>query len=166
MRKSLVAVATAGVLSLGAFVPSALAQPSAPSGDTRAQSASQAAGADVLGKNCDKAFKKAKAGYAYSYNRTDCKDYLARAKGNSSNWSSKSDNKATSLLNKGVGKYSKVKVYDKAGYKGGKACLKQSELYADDLRDNKLSNGKGANNRISAHKWVSNGHKGCGANLT
>lgn len=165
MRKSLVAVAAAGALSLGAFAaPSALAESSAPSGDTRAQTAS--ADADILVKHCNKMFKKAKAGYAYSYDKTDCRGYLGKAKGNNSNWPKKSDNKATSLLNKGVGKYSKVKVYQLPGYKGGKACLKQSELFADDLRDNKLSNGKGANNRISSHKWVSNGHKGCGANLT
>lgn len=170
MRKSFAAVATAGVLSLGVFAPSALAQSSAPSGDTRAQSASQAADVDAQRTNCDKKFEKAKTGYVYSYKHANCKTYVGKDKNDSYNWNGKADNKASSLINKGVGRYSQVKFYQKPGNsstpgRGGTACLKQSELYADNLIDNKLSNGRKANDTISAHKWIKNSTQ-CSAYLT
>ncbi|WP_419997988.1 hypothetical protein [Streptomyces boninensis] len=153
MRKSLAAAATAAVLSLGAFAPSAVAEPAAP--------------ADA---QCDEAYRKADAGYVEAYKSYFCNHYIGRDKDNDRNWSSRTDNLASSLINKGVGQYSKVKFYQLPGNantpgRGGTACLSQGEKYADKLGDNYLSNGRTANNTISAHRWIKNTDR-CGAYLT
>ncbi|WP_419997989.1 hypothetical protein [Streptomyces boninensis] len=159
MRKSLAAAATAAVLSLGAFAPSAVAEPAAPADDAGARSA-----------NCDRLYPLIPSGYVYAFKNWNCGTFIGRDKDNDRNWSSKSDNKASSLVNRGVGSYSKVKFYQLPGNsdlpgRGGTACLSQGEKYADNLIDNKLSNGRKANDTISAHRWIKNTDR-CGAYLT
>ncbi|MGC9544410.1 peptidase inhibitor family I36 protein [Streptomyces sp. UG1] len=90
----------------------------------------------------NKVWPKANKGYVYAYDRTDCKGYLGKAKGNVAKYSKKANDKATSLLNKGTGRYDTVVFYEYAHYKGGEACLKRGEKFADDIRDNTLSNGR------------------------
>ncbi|MCX4671514.1 hypothetical protein OG453_33325 [Streptomyces sp. NBC_01381] len=143
MRKSIAAVVTAGFLSLGAFAPSALAKTAAPSGDV-----------DTKVTHCNKVWPQANRGYVYAYDRTDCKGYVGKSKGDDDKYSNRSNNKATSVLNKGTGRYDTVVFYDGANQSGGEACLKRGEKFADDLRDNKLSNGQTANNQFSSHRWV------------
>ncbi|MGW2342681.1 hypothetical protein [Streptomyces sp. NPDC001661] len=154
MRTTITTIATAGLLGLGLLAPAAVAQTAGADSGPRAAS-----------HNCDKRYNAAKAGYVYSYDKKNCYGYLGKDKDNDSNWSKRSDNKATAVLNKGYGSVSKVRFYRLPHYKGGSACLSQGEFYADDLSDNKFSNGKSANNSISSHKWISNSAD-CSANLT
>lgn len=103
--------------------------------------------------------------HAYTFKHSNCRVLVGHAKGNDSSWSKKTNNKVSSIVNKGTGGTSKVKFYVGKKYKGGHICLKRSEKYVDNLSNDKFSTGQSANDAISSHKWVDNNAK-CSAYMS
>ncbi|WP_338494352.1 hypothetical protein [Streptomyces sp. SJL17-4] len=119
---------------------------------------------------CDDFFNyKAKSGYMYAFNLRSCTDELGHDDGDEYDWGDsvgemkgRATNNAESVLNKGKGStYHIVRFYDYTAYNvpNGYGCLSPNEThagkYADNLWDNKLSDGGPAANSISSHNWVS-----------
>ncbi|KAF0649290.1 MULTISPECIES: peptidase inhibitor family I36 protein [Streptomyces] len=140
MRKFAAAVAVLGLSALGVAVPATTAQ---------------AAGESTTGAICDSKWGP-RNGNMYAWEHYDCQGtLLISTPGNSSWWGTSAQDKATSVMNRGyTGSLAVVKFYEHVNHGGGHGCLLPGELYADNLTDNRLSNGVGANDRISSHKWV------------
>ena len=142
MRKFTVTAALLGLTALGVVVPAAT---------------SQAADSAVAGPGCDSKWG-ARNGYMYAWENLDCGGAQLIATPGNSDWWVGSQDRATSVMNRGyVGSLDHVKFYEHAGHGGGYSCLAPGELYADNLTDNRLSNGVSANDTISSHKWVNRG---------
>ncbi|MDN3265788.1 peptidase inhibitor family I36 protein [Streptomyces sp. CSDS2] len=140
MRKLVLAAAALGLTALSIAVPT---------------TAAQAGESDIAGAGCDSKWGP-RNGIMYAWQDLDCQGpLLVTASGNSANWGEAANDRATSVMNRGyTGGRDVVKFYEHANYGGGHGCLKPGELYADNLTDNRLSNGVGANDTISSHQWV------------
>lgn len=139
MRKFAATVAVLGLSALGVAVPATTAQ---------------ATGGSTASALCDSKWGP-RNGNMYAWEHINCDGaQLIVASGNS-NWWGGSQDRASSVMNRGyTGNLEVVKFYEHANHGGGHACLLPGELYADNLTDNRLSNGVGANDTISSHKWV------------
>ncbi|NBE50673.1 peptidase inhibitor family I36 protein [Streptomyces boluensis] len=85
-------------------------------------------------------------GYVHAWTKSNCQGYHGKKSGNDSNYSSKIDNKATSVVNSGyVHQNDTVKFYTKTKYRGSSFCLERSD---------QISKLKKFDNRISSHRWV------------
>ncbi|WP_318208769.1 hypothetical protein [Streptomyces sp. SJL17-1] len=115
---------------------------------------------------CDAFYRDtARSGFMYAWNLPHCSGLMGGTQGNDANWGDSSGaftnnetNNAESVMNKGTGSsYHIVRFYDYTAHSAdnGYGCLSPGELYADDLRDNKLHDGGPAANSISSHNWVS-----------
>ncbi|MET8216190.1 peptidase inhibitor family I36 protein [Streptomyces hirsutus] len=149
MRKFTVTAALLGLTALGVVVPA---------------TTSQAAGSTVAGPGCDSKWGP-RNGNMYAWEDLDCSGAeLIRSAGNSDWWVGSQD-RATSVMNRGfTGGLDHVAFYENSGFGGGHACLAPGELYADNLTDNRFTNGVNANDTISSHRWVA--RSACGAFLT
>ncbi|WP_200301127.1 peptidase inhibitor family I36 protein [Streptomyces adelaidensis] len=149
MRKFTVTAALLGLTALGVVVPA---------------TTSQAADSAVAGPVCDSKWG-ARNGNMYAWENLDCSGTLLITAAGNSDWWVGSQDRATSVMNRGfVGSLDHVKFYEHSGYGGGHACLAPGELYADNLTDNRFNNGVGANDTISSHQWVN--RSACAAFLT
>ncbi|MGW0705312.1 peptidase inhibitor family I36 protein [Streptomyces sp. NPDC002643] len=150
MRKFTVTAALLGLTALGVVVPAAT---------------SQAAEGAVAGPGCNSKWGP-RNGNMYAWQDLDCTGtLLITASGNSANWGAAANDKATSVMNRGfVGSLDVVKFFENDNYGGGHACLLPGELYADNLTDNRFTNGVVVNDNITSHKWVNT--PDCGAILT
>ncbi|MGW2043924.1 peptidase inhibitor family I36 protein [Streptomyces sp. NPDC001858] len=139
MRKFTVTAALVALTALGAVVPTATAQ---------------AAESAVAGPGCDSKWGP-RNGNVYAWQDLDCQGaQLIGTPGNSTYWGDGND-KATSVMNRGyTGGRDVVAFYQDINYGGGHACLVPGEMYADNLTDNRFSNGVGVNDAISSHQWV------------
>ncbi|MGW0942001.1 peptidase inhibitor family I36 protein [Streptomyces sp. NPDC002623] len=149
MRKFTVTAALVALTALGVVVPTATAQ---------------AAGSTVAGPGCDSKWGP-RNGNVYAWQDLDCQGaQLIGTPGNSTYWGASND-KATSVMNRGyTGGRDVVAFYQDINYGGGHACLKPGELYADNLTDNAFTNGVNVNDAITSHQWVV--ASACGAFLT
>lgn len=103
-------------------------------------------GVDVKVKKCANVDRN--TGYVHAWTKANCQGYHGKKRGKDGNYSSKIDNKATSVVNSGwKHQNDTVKFYTKTGYdtSGAEFCLE---------RGDQISKLKKFNNRISSHKWV------------
>ncbi|MFB4293822.1 peptidase inhibitor family I36 protein [Nonomuraea sp. ATR24] len=137
MRKITISAMLLGLACLGVTVPS---------------TAAQAAG------GCDDDWGP-RNGYMYAWQDLNCEGTrLIATAGNSSYWGAGATDKASSVMNRGfTGGRDAVKFYQDINHGGGHTCLLAGELYADNLTDNRFSNGVIVNDRITSHKWVTPG---------
>ncbi|MDK1344686.1 peptidase inhibitor family I36 protein [Streptomyces sp. 378] len=149
MRKFSVTAAVLGLAALGLAVPAT----------------AQAAESAVPGPVCNSKWGP-RNGNMYAWQDLDCGGTLLIATpGNSSNWGTAANDKATSVMNRGyTGGLDHVAFYQNDNYGGGHACLAPGELYADNLTDNRFTNGVNVNDNITSHRWVA--RSACGAFLT
>ncbi|MDT0566924.1 hypothetical protein RM704_05375 [Streptomyces sp. DSM 3412] len=153
MRKFTATAALLGLAALGVVVPAAT---------------SQAADSAVAGPGCDSKWGP-RNGYMYAWDGYDCSGAQLIATPNTvGDWGSANWDRASSVMNRGyTGSLAIVKFYEWEGHaegtNDGHACLQPGELYADNLSDNRLSDGSSADNNIRSHKWVNGG---CATNLT
>ncbi|MGW6456381.1 hypothetical protein ACWF94_10710 [Streptomyces sp. NPDC055078] len=122
---------------------------------------------------CDTFYNNTAArGYMYAWDATFCNGSpLGGSAGNDPDWGDAAGpfrgsdaNRASSVMNKGyAGNLDVVAFYDSTNYNHnlGYGCLSVGEKYADDLRDNRFTNGLSANNSIRSHRWVNS--NGCAA---
>ncbi|WP_049571684.1 peptidase inhibitor family I36 protein [Nonomuraea sp. SBT364] len=142
MRKFTVTAMLLGLATLGVTVP---------------VTAAQAAGTSVAG-GCDDDWGP-RNGNMYAWQDLNCEGtLLISTPGNSSYWGASATDKASSVMNRGfTGGRDAVKFYENINHGGGHTCLLAGELYADNLTDNRFSNGVIVNDRITSHKWVTAG---------
>jgi hypothetical protein len=147
MRKITVTAAVLGLTTLGLATPAA----------------AQAAEDAVAGPGCAGKWGPPN-GRMYAWDEQDCLGALLPVP-HSGSWGPDADNRAASVMNRAyTSSFDHVAFYDKPTYAGGHVCLAPGEGYADDLTDNRFSDGTVVNDAISAHRWV-NG-TACGAFLT
>lgn len=156
MRKIVLVLATLGLTAAGFSVPA-----------SATAITSEAAGNGAAASHCASLYNTYTAngpdGYVRAWRNNKCDGSLGADQDNDKNWADKTGpfrgsdtNKASSVMNTGnSGGNDIVAFYQFAGYKGGHGCLSIGEKYADDLINNKLSNGAKANDTISSHRWVS-----------
>ncbi|MFC7840874.1 peptidase inhibitor family I36 protein [Streptomyces sp. NPDC001046] len=149
MRKISVTAAVLGLAALGLAVPAT----------------AQAAESAVPGPGCNSKWGP-RNGSMYAWQDLDCGGTLLIATpGNSSNWGTAANDKATSVMNRGyTGGLDHVAFYENDNHTGGHACLAPGELYADNLTDNRFTSGVIVNDNITSHRWVA--RSACGAFLT
>ncbi|MCP9988278.1 peptidase inhibitor family I36 protein [Streptomyces sudanensis] len=142
MRKFAAAAAVLGLAALGVTAPATAAQAT----DNAATSAL-----------CDSKWGP-RNGNMYAWEHINCDGALLMVSAGNSSWWGGSQDRASSVMNRGyTGNLAYVKFYEHANHGGGHACLSPYELYADNLTDNRLSNGVSAHDTISSHKWVNSG---------
>jgi uncharacterized surface anchored protein len=140
-RLTLVGIGVAALTGSGAVA--AQATPTA----TPARAAVVDSGVDAQVKKCSNV--KRNTGYVHAWTKSNCQGYHGKKRGNDSSYSSKINNKATSVVNSGwKHQNDTVKFYDKKGHKPGGVggfCLK---------RGDQISKLKKWDNKISSHQWV------------
>ncbi|WP_432250246.1 peptidase inhibitor family I36 protein [Streptomyces sanyensis] len=142
MRMFTAAAALAGLTALGVTVPATTVQ---------------AAESVAAGPVCNSKWGP-RNGRVYAWQDLDCTGALLISTAGNSSWWGAGNDKATSVMNRGyVGSLDHVKFYEHINHGGGYSCLAPGELYADNLTDNRLSNGVGANDTITSHRWVNSG---------
>ncbi|MER7895655.1 hypothetical protein ABTX62_05865 [Streptomyces sp. NPDC096046] len=147
MTKITVTAAVLGLTALGLAVPAA----------------AQATETTVAGPGCADKWGP-RDGRLYAWDEPDCQGPLLPVP-YSGTWSPAADNRASSVMNRAyTGGLDHAALYDKPDRSGGHICLAPGELYADDLTDDRFTDGTPVNNAISAHGWVN--RSTCGAFLT
>ncbi|MFF5182720.1 hypothetical protein ACFY30_02855 [Streptomyces sp. NPDC000345] len=156
MRKFAITAAVLGLTALGLSVPA-----------TAAQAAETGTRATV----CNSKWP-GRNGNVYAWQDLDCTGTLLGATaGHDDDWNAAGGgfqgawDKATSVMNAGfTGGRDVVKFWSLTQYRGGYGCLSPNEYFADNLTDNTLSNGVGANDQFRSHEWVTASQ--CGVWLT
>ncbi|MGW0494695.1 hypothetical protein ACWD0Z_04465 [Streptomyces sp. NPDC003007] len=147
MRKIAVTAAVLGLTTLGLAVPAA----------------AQATETTVAEPGCAGKWGP-RDGRLYAWDERDCQGSLLPVP-YSGTWGPAADNRASSVMNRAyTSGFDHAALYDKPDHSGGHVCLAPGELYADNLTDNRFTDGTLVNNAISAHRWV-NG-SACRAFLT
>ncbi|NGO13600.1 hypothetical protein G5C60_39920 [Streptomyces sp. HC44] len=141
MHKARLTLVGIGVAALtGSGTVAAQATPTA----TPARAAVVDSGMDAQVKKCSSVNRN--TGYVHAWTKSNCQGYHGRKRGNDSNYSSKIDNKATSVVNSGwKHQNDTVKFFTKTGGRGDSFCLERGE---------QISKLRKFDNRISSHYWV------------
>ncbi|MDJ1645383.1 peptidase inhibitor family I36 protein [Streptomyces pakalii] len=140
MRKFTVTVALIGLTALGVTAPTAAAQ----------------ATENTVAANGCATKTTPRDGKMYAWDTLDCQGpSMYSATGNSNYWGAADTDKASSVINRGfLGGLDVVMFFRNTNQSGPHTCLTPGELYADDLRDNRFTDGSVVTNAISSHKWV------------
>ncbi|MGW0561578.1 hypothetical protein ACWDZ4_13365 [Streptomyces sp. NPDC003016] len=146
MRKLGTAIAVLGLTALGLVAPA-----------TSAQAAAQ-------GPGCEgKWAAYGRDGNVRAWQHPDCGGVLlGQSQENDSHWGDTTGGfgysayyDTSSVMNNGtVGGLDVVAFYVSPGHLGGYTCLSPYELYADNLTDNRFTDGSVVDNRIGSHRWV------------